>query len=204
MTNGRKNSTLAEAPPKKRGRPAKAKVGHNSDDKGVFLDFVREATLTLRAVEEAQGRHRAVLRRAKAAGLDTKIMLDTMRLKRRDPDELNSNQIRRVTYAAWSGSPFGTQAKMFEALDASDDLTEAELHARKMWDADEAGYRAGRSGQDRTSSNPHPLGSEYHVAFDLAWVKGQAAIAEEMGPDKQRKIGKRSSKNPEDHDGEQS
>ena len=47
--------------------------------------------------------------------------------------------------------------------------------------ARDAGYRCGKLGTDRTSSNTYPVGSAAHVAFDKGWLDGQAAIAAEMG-----------------------
>lgn len=43
-----------------------------------------------------------------------------------------------------------------------------------------AGEAAGKRGDDR-DINPHVPGSEAYVLFDNAWMRGQSAIAQEMG-----------------------
>ena len=177
---------MARGPKPKADKPpkaAKAKAGHNNPaelDKGTFLEHARNATISLRELEEAQSRHQQVLKKAKAAGCNPKVLMKVIRA-RRDPEAAGLELQAELRYRQWIGLPLGTQSSMFDDANAGDEhLTDRDRLDQAIFDADEAGYKAGRSGQGR-DDNPHPAGTETHVQWDKSYLKGQAAIAAEMG-----------------------
>ncbi len=183
-----------------KGKTDPPPLGHNSesiDNKATFLEFVRRVSLRRRDLEEAQGRYRAEVKAAKSAGLSTKLLLEALAARARDPDELAAEQQQRARYFAWLALPVGTQAALFAGA-ADDALTEPQSTEQALWEADDAGYRAGRAGHPRDET-PHPLGSVFHVEWDKGYLRGQAFIAAEMGPDSTNQQGRRgAASNPED------
>lgn len=176
----------------------------NSDPetKAKFLKFQREIALADRALKEAAGARKRVLRAAKVAGLNVQQIVAVLKAREKDPDVLAAQHNTFIRYCAWANLPIGTQTEMFGEgnLAGDDNLTDAERREHVMFEANDSGYRAGRSGQDRTSSNPFPPGSETHVAFDTGYLRGQEAIAAEMDPKVTKLVGRRGRKagNPED------
>ena len=191
---------------RKPGRPKKAAIGDNSataETKGLLLEHQRKLTETLRALEEAQSTHKHAAKAAKAAGLNADLILRAIKDRRKDPAELVAKHNTYLRYCRWMGMAIGQQGELFGEgnLVGDDHLTEVEDEEHRLWECGEAGYSAGRSGQDRTSANPHPAGSEPHVAWDHGYLKGQAAIAAEMGPNVTKapfNRGKARRANPED------
>lgn len=83
-----------------------------------------------------------------------------------------------VAYAGWLGMKVGEQSSLLDApkvpggkkaKGTADD--EAARNAHIVWAAGEAGLEAGRDG-DPQSINPHPPGSEQHVAWYTKWNEG--------------------------------
>jgi hypothetical protein len=145
-----------------------------------WLQFVREAAATRREIEEATGRHRAVMKRAKAAGCNPKVIAAAITAKKQDPAVIVSEVrdsvrvLNLVGIELDSGSIFGSWQPEITQKAAE----EFDLHV-----AEERGYGAGKGGGDR-DANPYEPGSPFHAAYDKGWIAGQRAIAEQMGPDK--------------------
>lgn len=183
----RKPSGGAGAKPKA-PKPAKtAKAGDNSGelDKGTFLEHRRLATASLRVLEAAQTAHASVLKKAKAAGCSTKVLMKVIRAAR-DPDAAAMELRAELRYRKWIGLAIGTQGSIFDedgGEDQTDDhLTDTDRTEEIIFQAGESGYKQGRLGSDRTGSNTFPPGTEANVAFDKGYLNGMAAIAAEMGP----------------------
>jgi hypothetical protein len=141
------------------------------------LSFMREYQVQLRVCEEQTGILRNIVKRGKAAGVPTTPGMATVRMSRRDPEEVRAETRQLVRMMALRGI-IGPQTDFLSGLD---------LHVPEKVRADEAvgtaeenGYRAGRSGET-VDANPHPAGSEYHAVWAKWWANGQAAIAKELG-----------------------
>lgn len=165
-------------------RPKPADIGHNSGgpSKGDVLSADAELLEATRESKEAAARLGTVKKRLKKAGIDVPEMVALQRLRDQDEATRLAKEANRRRYASWMNikiEPPAEDAGQPEEQEATS--TEEAAHREAM--AKDAGYRCGRLGTDRTSSNTFPPGSPLHVAFDLGWLDGQAKIAAEMGPD---------------------
>lgn len=161
-----------------------------------FLEFYRQAGIAKRDLERAQGEYRAVLKRAKKAGIDTKALIAVRAIATSDDpaaEEAHLNTLLR--YARYLDLPLGTQLGLFD--DAAPSAAARTEQAE--WDAEDYGYRAGRGGQNR-DDNPHAAGTAAHVRWDEGWHKGQASIAQDMADGKPPRAKARRGRagNPED------
>lgn len=143
-----------------------------------ILQFVREASATKREIEEASGRHRAVMKRAKAAGLNPKVIALAIGAKKQDPAVVLSEVRETVRTLNLVGIEM-TQGSLFGGW--APQVTEKAAQEFDRFTADDRGYEAGKAGQDR-GGNPFTPGSPFHQDWDSGWVRGQAAIAERMAP----------------------
>lgn len=141
-----------------------------------WLEFIREASATKRSIEEATGRHRAVMKRAKAAGCNPAIIASAIAAKRKDAAIVLSEVRDTVRVFNLVGIPL-EQHDLFGSW--SPLVTDKAAEAHDRFTADERGYDAGKAGQDR-AGNPFTPGSPFHADWDAGWIKGQAAIAERM------------------------
>jgi hypothetical protein len=165
-------------------RPKKEKVkpAPSNVTAGLVQHWGRELSKTQMAVTEAMGVHRSRVKAAKNAGVDTKALLAGLQMRKRDPEEVMAEVKNGLRYLAFLGLPIGAQAGLFSNDgEIADQLTDTERAQQAEWEAQVAGYSAGRAGQHR-DANPHPPGTPHHVAWDEHYLKGQAAIAAEMGP----------------------
>ena len=142
------------------------------------LDALRRVKRLKRDVDEANGVYRAELKALKAAGHNTKALIAAMNAEKRDPDQVKAD-IRDTAHLL----ALRKVISFAELLAETDDLnvTHKAQQDDDQWDAEDKGYRAGRHGADR-AENPYDAGSELAETWDRWWVKGQAAIANEMGP----------------------
>ena len=136
----------------------------------------------------------AQVKSAKSAGVPTYALQRFLKDREKDPDVVKADQQAYARCAAAYG--------VIESLgQPSLDLqppSENTLREIVLADADLAGHKAGRSGGAR-DSNPHPPGSEMHVAWDASWLDGQMSLAREMGENAVKVDGrKKKAGNPED------
>lgn len=143
-----------------------------------WLEFIREASATKRGIEEASGRHRAVLKRAKAAGCNPAIIAAAIAAKRKDHAVVMGEVRDSVRVFNLVGITIA-QTDLFGGW--APEVTEKAAADHDMFTAEERGYDAGKAGQDR-HGNPFTAGSPFFQEWDSGWVKGQAAIAERMAP----------------------
>lgn len=164
-------------------RKPKHDIGHNSGGptKGDILAADTEIMEAARESREAAARLGAVKKRLKKSGIDVPLIVSLQ--KERDKDEATrlAQEANKRRYASWMSIKLddGAQAQDEVPADATATTAEEESHREAL--ARDAGYRCGKLGTDRTSSNTYPVGSAAHVAFDKGWLDGQAAIAAEMG-----------------------
>lgn len=145
-----------------------------------IAQFAIEAGTAQREIDEATGRKRAVLKRAKAAGVDTKALLAALALKRRDPDDVLTEQRNIIRYAGIIAPHLPmSQAELFEGLDQRP-LADKAARQMQEWDADERGYAAGLNGGSMDDCPAAP-GTPVYVRFHAGFMRGQAVIAERMG-----------------------
>lgn len=146
----------------------------------VVLEFTRRISAAQHKAEEANAVLRQEFKRAKGAGIDLTPFKQAMADRKKDPDVLIAHQRAYARFAAIMGLPvYATQGDML-AADQDVQLTDKQKADKADWEAGEAGYAAGRSGQPRDANN-NPPGSPAFVAWDTSWLKGQKAIAAELG-----------------------
>ncbi len=164
---------------------------------GTFLEFYREVSGKKRALEEAQGGYRAALKRAKAAGIDQAALTQAMQMARQDTAQVELHYRNVNRYLSWLGSPLGTQGALFGAHDDVQP-TEKATQEQREWDAEDAGYLAGKGGEP-VDNCPHVAGSPFQVKWLEGWHKGQAVLVEQLGSDGTLRKGRRKkANNPED------
>ena len=144
-----------------------------------YLDYRRRVGAADTAFREAQSIRQNEIKRAKAAGIDTKAMLAMMQFRKQDPEEVAMHERNKARYAAWEGLAYGTQGALFGA---TDDQHPADRAAREfaLHRAEDDGRFAGRDGTKR-EQNPHEAGSEDHARWDTGWMATQAEFAEVLG-----------------------
>jgi ribosome modulation factor len=155
--------------------------GHNSLDPNEFLNHVRAVAAAKRTLAEAQSAHQHAMKKAKAAGINPAAFGAILQARKQEPEVIEQNMRDFARYARWLEMPIGTQPGLF-----GDDVPPVDEKAateQREWAAEEAGYEAGRNGRNR-SDCPFPAGSPFHARWDDGWVRGQAKIAEGLGPKK--------------------
>jgi ribosome modulation factor len=138
-----------------------------------WLEFVREATATKRAIEEATGRHRSVMKRAKAAGCSPAILALAIQSKRKDPAVMVS-EIRDTVRVLNLVNVKMTQADLFGGWEPQVNAGAAAVQA--LFDAEERGYAAGKAGA-AAGDNPYQLGTEAAQCWGKGWSAGKDAAA---------------------------
>jgi hypothetical protein len=155
--------------------------GSNALSPDEKAEMMREYRKQKRECESANGVLRNIVKRAKAAGMNTKEMLAAIQATKIDPEEVVANLHDRIEYMGILHIDIPRDS-LFAGMDI--ELTAKTVHADDIWDAEDKGYRAGRNGV--------PIGdniydqsdqSELFTAWAREWNKGQASIAREMGPD---------------------
>jgi ribosome modulation factor len=141
-------------------------------------EWMRKVQTQQRRCDEENGVLRNLYKQAKAAGENVKQMRASITATKLTPEEAVADMRDRVYYMALRNIPV-TQTALFGDLDTS--VTETTQHADDIWDAQDKGYRAGRMGQ-KIEECPYQAGSEFFVAWEEHWRKGQASIAHEMAP----------------------
>lgn len=149
--------------------------------KGQFLAWMRRAAGAKRAAEEASSAYRLILKNAKKDGINQKQLVAALAARSQDPDVLAIERRDFDMYMGFMGMPIGGQAGLFPEPKPDDSTTPAEDHDQQVWDAEEAGYKAGRQAAKR-DTNPHDPGTELNQTWDGQWIRGQAFIASQMGP----------------------
>jgi hypothetical protein len=148
-------------------------------------DFLK-ADIAMREAKREQEDASASLARAKKDAKAKAVHMLAYKwienLRKLDDDEQPIVVRTFVAYAGWLGMKIGEQASLIDAPKTAGKKTkaspadEAARTGHSVWAAGEAGLEAGRDG-DPQSINPHPPGSEQHVAWHTKWNEGLAERA---------------------------
>jgi hypothetical protein len=155
----------------------------------VILSFRRELAGARREIAEAQGRHRAVVKRAKSEGVNVKAMSEVISNHALDQDEVTRHYRDVFRYGTITGAAYATQTDMFGDAGVDTDVKDSAAIEQREWEAGEAGYAAGKGGVP-IDNCPHVAGSPLNQIWCKRWHAGQAAIAGEMGPDETSPVGR--------------
>lgn len=142
----------------------------------------RELKLAQEDQKLAAAVHRNVFKTAKAAGVNTRILKEMIALRQVDSAEREMDDRDRERYRKLMGMTIGTQFVMDVAPQPAAAATEGDEFAMSM--ARDDGFKAGRAGADRVTTNQFVPGTGLHVVFDTGWVKGQASIADTLAAPK--------------------
>jgi ribosome modulation factor len=164
-------------------RPRKAEAGADMPPSNVTNDtireYVRELMTAQRGIDEATGRKRAILKRAKAAGCNLDGLSTAAAAKRQDPAEVIERERQRVRYlAAVDITVFTTQAELFHDAPISGDTDESKREMDEFH-IEDAGYAAGKDGASHTLC-PYHVGSEKQALWMRGYHRGQQVIAAKM------------------------
>jgi ribosome modulation factor len=133
-----------------------------------WLEFLREATATKRAIEEASSKHRTVLKRAKAAGCNPKVLAIALAAKTQDPAVVVS-EIRDTVRVLNLVNVTMKQTDLFGGWEPTLNAGAAAVQA--LFDAEERGYAAGKAGA-AADENPYELGTEAAQSWGRGWSHG--------------------------------
>ncbi len=143
-----------------------------------FLGLYREIATAQREIEAATGRKRAILKRAKGAGVDLDALALMQRLANLEPEDAEMRLRNLVRYSHWADMQIGAQADLFGATDDQHPNDKARGEHLEF-QADDAGYRAGYAG-DAIDTNPHQAGTPVFDRWRQGWHNGQAALVAKM------------------------
>jgi hypothetical protein len=125
-----------------------------------------------RRVEEETGILRALLKRAKSDGVNTRALTTVHLLAKQDPDQVRLELREQVRYMALRNMPV-QQQDLFDVVPVRP-APEAGLHA-----AEQGGYDAGRAGGD-VDDSPFDAGTALDVEWRRGWHRGQEFLARQM------------------------
>jgi ribosome modulation factor len=154
-------------------------AGSNTASNDSAVDWTRQYRKQKRLCEEANGVLRNIVKRAKSDGVNTTAMINAVKASKLDPEVVAQDLRDQIRYMGLIHIPL-TQASLFEGFDTT--ISQQTQREDDLWDAEDAGYKAGRHGV-RIEECPYTPGTELHVHWLEWWNKGQAAIARELGPD---------------------
>ena len=152
--------------------------GSNTAANDIAAEWMRKYRQQKRLCEEANGVLRNVVKRAKADGVNTKAMIETVKATKLDPEDVARDLKDQMRYMQIVRIPI-TAEDLLAGWDA--EVSSRQQREDDLWDADDKGYRAGRAGADISEMPYDDPEMEQH--WRDAWHKGQAAIARELGPD---------------------
>ena len=139
--------------------------------------YQREYSLQKRKCEEETGVLRAILKRAKADGVNTKTVIAVHQAGKQELDVVVADLRDAIRYMALRNMPV-TQMDLFG--EGAEFLTEKAAREQDEFDADDAGYGAGMGGQT-ADDNPHPAGAALYVAWEGGRKKGAEAKGRILG-----------------------
>jgi ribosome modulation factor/uncharacterized protein (UPF0335 family) len=163
-----------------------SRKNNGSDDAGnvtpeAVQEITRELVTSRRAIAEAQGAHRAVMKRAKGLGINTKAIAEVVNNRALDADEVTRHYRDVMRYAAINGATYALQQDLFPTSGMDLHVTDTATAEHQEWEASEAGYLAGNNGQPAEGC-PFPPASSLAQMWLQSWHRGQAAIAATLEP----------------------
>jgi ribosome modulation factor/uncharacterized protein (UPF0335 family) len=143
--------------------------------------LTREFVVARRETAEAQGRYRAIAKRAKASGINVKALAEVVSNRTLDSDEVSRHYRDVMYYAACNDAPYAIQQDLFPTSGMDLHVSADASAEHQEWEASEAGYNAGMHGQS-VDACPFPVGSPLAQMWSQSWHRGQAKLAEQLGP----------------------
>jgi hypothetical protein len=124
--------------------------------------------------------YRGLLKAFKKEGGNADMLVETLRLMKREPDEIDRDFRDLNAYLKLAGVPVGTQLGLFDARTvataAEDEVFKVgpvERRSEKALHAIERdGFDAGKAGKNR-STNPYDDGSPEFLRWGAGWDRGQ-------------------------------
>jgi ribosome modulation factor/uncharacterized protein (UPF0335 family) len=147
----------------------------------VVQEITREVVMSRRAIAEAQGAHRAIMKRAKGLGVNTKALSEVVSNRALDTDEVTRHYRDVMRYAAINGATYAVQQDLFPTSGMDLHVSDKASEEHEEWEASEAGYQAGLHGQP-VEGCPFPPASPLAQMWHRSWHRGQAALAATLGP----------------------
>lgn len=138
--------------------------------------WMRQYQTQKRRCDEENGVLRNIVKRAKADGMPIKPMIAAVAASKLDPDEVIRELRDTVELMTIKRIPIARE----DLFNWDVELTDKTRAEDDLWDAEDAGYRAGRGG-NTLGDCPYPPGSELHVGWTREWHTGEAAIGRELG-----------------------
>lgn len=162
----------------------------------LIRDAKRDLELQQKGATKANAVFRNALKAYKKAGGDVDALIEALRLQKLEPQEADKHLAGVNWHLRALGVPVGQQLGLFPdgqtvgrkvdddrigAAKAGDDFEKPVMTTEAMIaKARTAGHDAGADGKAR-DKNPHIEGSPEFLAFDQAWLDGQAKVAARMG-----------------------
>jgi uncharacterized protein (UPF0335 family) len=193
-----------EQEPTRRGRPSKhpLPMGSNVTDETIdeFCDKALAAKSDLEKIEEdarsQRGVYRAILKDAKKAGVDPDAITDWLKLRKKDPEDINRDfawknriyRLRKLPIGTQLGIDLETGETIATQVDEKTTRKRGGAKAKKEnGEADPraayiAGYDAGKAGKSAKSGSRGITG-EAAVEFQKGWQQGMKDAAKEHGPE---------------------
>lgn len=157
------------------GRSATApQMATSGPTQEIWADQIRKATLSRRAVDEANGVHRAVLKAAKASGCNPKIVMQAVQAKKLDESTV-IGEIRDYVRALNAHNIDVTAAVIFTGWQAEPRSAKAQAEADDFG-FEEQGYVAGEAGAI-AEDNPYKWEEDGFLLWEGGRKKGEAAAA---------------------------
>lgn len=146
-------------------------------------EALREYVQAYREAQRASGKKAKVLQKWAKAGIPAEVLKEAVKVRDMDPQEVMDLDREKARMKALIIPEYSKTMDMFgDKLDTS--LKGSAATEMSAWEAEDAGYLAGKAGRPIDSSPyNHQPGSELFVKWRDGWQKGQADIAYEMGPE---------------------
>lgn len=151
----------------------------------VYRQAYRELLVTTIAIDvaterrkSAVGVHRATVKAMQKFGVDTDAVLEAVRSRLIDPDELVVRERNRLRAFGVNGVLSLDQMNEIKGVEVTEPSA-ADWEAVNETTAGYNGYMAGRSNVPK-DDNPYGPGTQNHAAWARGWNNAQADLAEEL------------------------
>jgi ribosome modulation factor len=144
-----------------------------------ILYYTHELTRSKRKIDEASSAHRLMVKRAKADGVPTLAILESIADARLEPEVRRQKIIDRIRVESARYPDSGsTITELVARMDTR--VSEKMRHTDTLFDAEQRGYLAGKYGQS-VDDCPYLAGGELAATWRQYWNEGQAANAAQLG-----------------------
>jgi ribosome modulation factor len=144
-----------------------------------ILHYTHELTRTKRRVDEATSAHRLTVKRAKADGVPTDAILESIAWARLEPEVRRQKMVDRVRVESARYPQSGEiLTDLLGRLDTR--VSEKMRFTDTLFDAEQKGYQAGKFAVP-VDDCPYDPGTEHAQTWRHFWGQGQAANAAQLG-----------------------